>query len=104
MIRPIRPGKLRGLSDEQIAKELSKLMECPVECFDLSLRIRCFDSYPEDDDNTQLVRHTRKLRNVGNTFFGYDIDGPYVGLTFNTRAREIITNPLPLTPKQENTL
>lgn len=88
MIKSIKPGLLAGKTDEQISAILSLHMECEVDYFDFTAKIRCFDEY---SSNTKIAEHMARLRKVGRVFWGCDRLGPFVGLEFNDIARGVIT-------------
>jgi len=87
-LRSVRPGRLRGLSDEQIERRLEQLFCCPVDYADGVAHIYCVEAY----DNPKLLqRHAaQRLGNVGRVTFACRDGRAFVILEFNEIARRVI--------------
>jgi hypothetical protein len=93
MIKSIKPGLLAGLSEAQIERKLESLFECDVEYADGIAKIYCIDQYDSEDEKayTAMFRHLKKLRRVGDARVVCNKNGPFVELTFNPIAMDVIS-------------
>lgn len=87
MLKTIKPGKLRGLTDGQIQKTLSEFLECPVVYVDPVAYIYCVDQY---ESSAQLVKHMRRLSHLGRVTVVAQGGDVAVRLAFNERAQSVI--------------
>lgn len=87
-LRSIRPGRLRGLNDEQIERALERLFNCTVEYENGVARIYCVESY----ENPKLLQKhaAQRLGNVGRVSFACQNGRAFVRLEFNEIARSVM--------------
>lgn len=96
MIKSIKPGRLAGLSDNEIARALSLHFDCIVEYAEGVAKIHCISDYDEPDKNgdytyARLEHAMGLLKKVGTPCLACDRSGPHVKLTFNEVAMDVIS-------------
>jgi len=93
VIKSVKPGLLAGLSDAQIESKLESLFECDVDYTGGVAKIYCLDQYDSDDEKAYSVmfKHLNKLKRVGDARVVCNKSGPFVQLTFNAIAMDVIS-------------
>lgn len=85
-----RPGKLRGMTDDQIGRSLSLLYGCPTTCCAGVIDVHCLDRHARGNDMSSMLKQARDaIGKFGSVWLAWT-DEPVIRIRMSRIAYDVI--------------